>query len=365
MSISKPKVFLSDEKTAQVISTSQKTVDYVPLPSIDQRISLIRAIACLLVITIHVSSANFPQFSDRWASSVVFDSISRCSVPLFFMVSGAMLLDREETLLTFYRKRLLRILPPIIFWSMSYLWWLETFNSFHSEGWIRAILRGPVIYHFWYFYTIIGIYFIVPVLRKFFKHTTSRGILLSIATWFVVVCLFQTVSVLFGWVPLHEKTYIITNILRYCWYLVLGAYLYKRPAPASTWPWLVLFVVGGAITALATKSWSLSVGKPHELFFEYYAPFVVISAIGLFNACLSLKITNHRVAAAIKVLSDCSLGIYCVHIMVKDELRLRYGLSALIGNPWVTTPVTVLAVAAISLVIIYVARLIRPLRWIT
>lgn len=63
--------------------------------------------------------------TEYWWISNVYDSISRWGVPVFVMVSGALLLDtsKQEGILTFYKKRLSKIFIPIIFWTAFYLFW--------------------------------------------------------------------------------------------------------------------------------------------------------------------------------------------------------------------------------------------------
>jgi len=51
----------------------------------------------------------------------IYGSIARISVPLFFMMSGYLLLPRTESLRSFYTKRMPKVVLPFIFWSVIYL----------------------------------------------------------------------------------------------------------------------------------------------------------------------------------------------------------------------------------------------------
>src|SRR5437870_1550367 len=157
----------------------------------DRRICVLRVVACFFVILLHVSAENFHAMDEKWWSANFFDSLSRASVPLFLMIGGANLLPKKETLAVFFRKRFVRIIPPLVFWSAFYLWWLQ-YNGVPVGNWAGAILSGPTMFHLWYFYALIGLYAIVPVLRKFYQHSTRGELTWFIALWFLVASLYPT-----------------------------------------------------------------------------------------------------------------------------------------------------------------------------
>lgn len=86
-------------------------------------IEALRVIACIMVICIHVSnyySRAYGTISDAsYIFSIIINGISRVAVPIFFMISGALLLD--ETLLV--KKSVRRVgntLAVLIVWSTIY-----------------------------------------------------------------------------------------------------------------------------------------------------------------------------------------------------------------------------------------------------
>src|SRR5207253_1791806 len=149
----------------------------------DRRIDGLRVAACFMVVLLHISAANIHEFGPKWWGANLWDSISRACVPLFFMISGATLLRKEEPLSQFMRKRAFRIMLPLLFWSAFYLWWLQ-YNGVDTGNWLVAILRGPTMFHLWYFYTIIGLYMFVPVIRKFYRHSTTQEKVWFLCVWF-------------------------------------------------------------------------------------------------------------------------------------------------------------------------------------
>jgi surface polysaccharide O-acyltransferase-like enzyme len=81
---------------------------------------LIRVVAIYLVVTIHVPGQLtnvWGQISKgQWLIADIYGGIARISVPLFFMISGFLLLPHSESLRDFYSKRMTKILIPFVAW---------------------------------------------------------------------------------------------------------------------------------------------------------------------------------------------------------------------------------------------------------
>ncbi|CDG83283.1 acyltransferase [Janthinobacterium agaricidamnosum] len=337
----------------------------------DRRTSWLRVIACFMVVLLHVCADNFYVYDTRWASANLYDSMMRACVPLFFMISGANLLAKRESLSSFLRKRCMRILPPFLFWSLFYLCWRSA-NGETIANWAQEIIARPASFHLWYFYALIGLYAVVPVLRKFYQHGSSNEQLAFLALWLLVASIYPMIVGLQDdlacghWqasgVP---AMYQLLYFGGFIGYFVLGAMLAENRGPISNGlgSGLLLFMLGSAGTAIAT--WWLAVrsgGRPCEFFYSYLSPLVITAAYGLFSACMSLPagLPSRRLA----VVSDCTLGIYCLHIFVMQNFKLT-GVTAAAGNAWITSLTTAAAVFAVSLAVIWLMRSIKLFRHVT
>jgi surface polysaccharide O-acyltransferase-like enzyme len=59
---------------------------------------VMKTAAIILVIMIHTSAAGYVSFGAQWHAALVYESLSRICVPLFFMVTGALLIPREHSI---------------------------------------------------------------------------------------------------------------------------------------------------------------------------------------------------------------------------------------------------------------------------
>ena len=80
-------------------------------------VDLVRVIGAFLVVMAHVSYLG----GGSVLISTYYFVISRVAVPLFFMVSGYLLLRKEEPYGEFFRKRALKVVLPFLIWSVIYL----------------------------------------------------------------------------------------------------------------------------------------------------------------------------------------------------------------------------------------------------
>jgi surface polysaccharide O-acyltransferase-like enzyme len=69
-------------------------------------IDLLKAIAAFAVIILHVTVSLLYDFGDKehWQAANFYNSLVRFSVPVFVMISGVLLLNKNEELTTFLRK---------------------------------------------------------------------------------------------------------------------------------------------------------------------------------------------------------------------------------------------------------------------
>lgn len=133
----------------------------------------IRCVAIVFVICIHsmalidgmVNLSIFPRLV-----KTVLDTFIYSGVPLFIMLSGSLLLTKEESLSVFFIKRIRRILLPFFYGVCLYMLFYMYKRGEKSYGmvyfFIYKYVTSGVYGIYWYVYLILGLYLITPLLRK-------------------------------------------------------------------------------------------------------------------------------------------------------------------------------------------------------
>ena len=129
----------------------------------------LRAAASFGVVLLHVNPearlAAAP-LSPAWFVMTLLGCLFSWSVPVFFMISGALLLDperQEPDPAAFWRRRLPRLGTSFLFWSALYA--LAHCLLYGKGKWtfLNQLLRGH--YHMWFLFAIAALYWIAPLLR--------------------------------------------------------------------------------------------------------------------------------------------------------------------------------------------------------
>jgi surface polysaccharide O-acyltransferase-like enzyme len=297
-------------------------------------ISFLRILATLSVIVIHVSGPLVVKFGEissfDWNVANFFDSISRYSVPVFFMISGSLLLGQDYGFIEFLKKRLGKILPPFLFWSLMYsILNRYVFSSeiFNVSKVVKDMFYGSE-YHLWFIYTLIGVYLFTPILQKWIKNALQKEILYVLIIW--ILTLIIDIPGLKIYFPRIDFSY----FSGFLGYFVLGYYLKQYSAKEKLIP--VLFVILGVlITILGTYIFTVKNAKFYYYFYEYLNLNTLMVSSGVFLLFKKMEISNKKINSIVINLNQCCFGIYLIHPLVLKLFKLS-GLDVYVLSPVVS-----------------------------
>ena len=148
----------------------------------------LRAFAIIAVIICHLDHFFGPLTTPtQIIGQMAFHDIGRIGVPIFLMISGALLLNRSYPSLSgFLKRRFARIVYPFIFWIIIILGQLYC-HSYNAKFIWGVFIGEPSIT--WYFWTLIGIYLFIPVINSFVKEYGLKGVEYFLAIWFFTMIL--------------------------------------------------------------------------------------------------------------------------------------------------------------------------------
>jgi surface polysaccharide O-acyltransferase-like enzyme len=289
----------------------------------DTRYDIIRATACFLVILLHCAGFSSITYDGmfNWNAAVLWNSITPCSVPLFVMITGALFVPRNEPAIPFLKKRYARILFPFIGWCIIYFLFFHFFQekpvSFTSI--ISQLITGPVSFHFWYIYMILGLYLFLPVINPWIRTAKNHEILLFLALWQAASFLYPVYEYKMGMEPGIELIYFSGFI----GYYVLGAWITREEinnkisSPVAA----AMAISGMTITYLLILYRS---GDNPDLFFKNYLFLnVAIAATGVFIILSRIR-TGNITTKIIQLISALSFGIYFVHVIPLKIIQHYY-----------------------------------------
>lgn len=314
-----------------------------------------------------------------WHFSNLLTSVFSFAVPVFFMISGAMLLSNESSSLVegLYKKRIKKILLPFLFWSffaIGYYFITEYlyYGTINCSGIIyrfKHFLCEPVTIHLWFMYALIPIYIILPFIKILINNITKKQTIYMFFIWFMCSVLYTTAQNL---APDNYKVLFSVNnsfnlniIGGYLGFFILGYYLHnynfrikKRILVAFIFI-DILVIAGGTYIAYLLKN----------IYFEGFKVYCGIFTTSLSVAVFLLfkelckDIESVKYSKLITKISETSFAVYLIHNLVIHFLNLNYFFQPENGVIYVL--IRFVLVYIISFVISCVLILIKPLCFIS
>lgn len=290
---------------------------------------ILRFASIFMVVAIHANVSFLAQNpgSVPWLLVMLFTALCTLSVPLFFMLSGALLLEKEEpvSLKEVYLKRIFKQAVPFVLWSVIYVAARIVKGKIpFSFGSFASLLWEPAYYQFWFMYTLLAIYLLLPILQALVKDLSKRLLEYALLLWFLFAIAVPTISYI---VPQFSISSHVDLILceGYIGYFLLGHYLHKYGADISVKKAAAAAVMGIAIVfAGALAEWFLCSADTYEGYFykSYLTPGVALGASGVFLLFQNGKFSfGGKAKKAITLLSENALGVYYIHMLVLTALE--------------------------------------------
>lgn len=290
-----------------------------------QKISWIenlRALACIMVVMIHASTSlvvNYPAMhTASWTTANLLNSASRVCVPLFFMISGVLFFGERSA----QKRHFLRVTLCLLFYSAASLVYILLLTKIGFWPSLRLILEKPVFYHLWFFYAIIVIYLLSPLIQV--KAIAGKSLLTGALVLGVLANpQFPEVS----WQKIHLlplNLYIGGDTFYYVLYALMGRAISQlnTEKPAITLTAASVFLLSTLAIATGTYRQMLINQNFADTFYVYSGPLVFISAMALFITFKNAL--SERVLPGFALISRHSLAIYGFHALIIIGLRGRH-----------------------------------------
>lgn len=298
-------------------------------------IDILNILACLCVIFMHCNGIAH-QYSDTaaWRQSMVIETIAYWAVPVYFMISGATLLDYRDKYLTrvFFKKRFLKTGIPFAAWTLISLAYKIQFQQMEFEPGLSSIVslftNTTAENVYWFFIPLFMVYLSMPVLSllKDYKH-----ILLYMAGMaFLVYSVYPVCCIVFQ-IPMNGSIQ-IPVAGGYILYVILGYLLATTDMTRKTRIlFYILGLAGAGIRFGSTILGSSESAGLDQTFWGYMKFPAVFLAVGVFVAAKYGpwdKLENTpKILRIVTTLAGTGFGVYLMHMIVFRILQDATGLS--------------------------------------
>lgn len=295
---------------------SNKSLDYIDFASVVSAIS---------VVLLHTNGC-FWQFSDTeryWKTANVIECFFYFAVPVFFMISGATLLDfyKRYGLREYLFKRIRKSVIPYVAWSILGLLFQIVYlqqiniNDVGKKYIVNGLLSGQLVGVYWFFIPLFCIYLSIPLFAAV-SEDKRKGLF----TYLAAVCFIINVFIPF---ILNISSIKITFPIsinvgsEYLLFVILG-YLLSRYDLERNLRYIiyVLAVIGLLMHIIGTYELSMGAGQIVGTYKGYLNIPSTLYSVGVFvffKYCGRSLMHNIFINRLVNILKKYTLGIYLIH----------------------------------------------------
>lgn len=338
-----------------------------------------RILACYFVIFNHTGKAGYMLYTKREVGSLqyfvyMFVSIfCKFSVPMFFAISGSLLLAKEqEKLSTLWKKRILKIFVTLTVFSGLYYGQIVLLGqqTFDIKNFLWQLYDSDWNFSYWYLYAYIGMLMALPFLRTMAKNLETKYFYYI----FVLVLFFKNVLPFlqfYFWNGLHS----LNGQLNVGWlttdtffYPLLGYFLQYKVKDIEKKGKLILLlwcadIIGIVLACYATHLRVIRTSEVDAQVFHNYFAIVNVSTLFLTIKYLFVRYKTKVpwwMEKLICSLGGCTFGIYLWHVMILDKVKSFYFWDylrkTLCMNPMIITFLLCFCVMMICYIITWVMK---------
>lgn len=307
-------------------------------------LDVLRIVACFLVVFAHSCDFFVARFDDdrtEFLSGAFWGSMTRACVPLFVMISGVLLLPAKLEMGPFYRRRLGRIIWPLILWSVVTPLLYLAYGHAEGANALYNIASFPLNFNYattplWYLYMLVGLYLIIPIVSPWVAQASRKDLKRFLYIWGFTLFIpyIRLLAPFCGYVGNYGDLGIFGEcawnpfgtfyyVSGFLGYIVLAYYLNKypsgRPKKQVIFRSAALFVLGYALTfggfVLTQKYYPTDYAYLEiPWFFTGFSVFLM--TYGVFTALQTIRVTNDKTVARLNKVAMLTFGIYLCHFFI-------------------------------------------------
>lgn len=316
-------------------------------------ISLLSVISAISVVYLHANGCFWTFSKYRyWFTANIIECIFFFAVPIFFMITGANLIDYQDKYSTkeYFKKRIKKAFIPFVIWSvLGFIFYvlmkMRGLSGVDFNFIFNSIFTSPAVTIYWFFISLFGIYLCIPLFASVEKKKRNTIFLYVAVTSIIINSLIPFIidvfhlKISFGIPFFVGQSYII--------YVLLGYLLDKNELNKKYRIIIyILGIIGLLLHIVGTYYLSMKAGMIVRTFKGYCnIPSLMYSvSIFVFVKQISKKITKWKF---IEFLARYTFPIYLIHIYFLDFINRVFKLNSFsilyrIGMPILIIPLCIL-----------------------
>jgi len=330
----------------------------------------VRSFAIMCVVLCHsiqvickFNIVSWEKYSLVYKCSMLsFFTISRLGVPLFLMLTGALILKKEfnssKDCFKFYKNNLMPLIIVTEIWIIIYNVFLYFVNNSLLEDFLKTLVKNMFFMcnvnmpNMWYMPMIIGIYIVVPFLSVIIKKFETKIILLPLSISILINMLIPTLNVFLKLIGKHVNIVVDNSFLggSYGIYIVLGFLIVNGLLKNIKSRYIIIVGIMAFIITVCMQFIRFNKGMFYDLWYNNL--FLSITSVAIFSLVTRLNVKENKISCFFTKFSQLSFGIFLVHILIQNLIVNKIVKLKCIDTLKVLSTFSIVFI--ISFVIVYV-----------
>jgi surface polysaccharide O-acyltransferase-like enzyme len=242
--------------------------------------------------------------------------------PLFFMISGALLIQKEESIAVLFKKRILRMLLILVIYTIGYMWYF----SVPGTEFLKCLIEGKLTEGGWYLYSYLSFLIILPLLRKLVKQMETKDFVGIIIAAVIVVGILPIVEYGTGW-ELKEEFNLESLFQWNIFYPIMGYYFGKKISEEElTGKKVLCWQIAGILSILIScwlVAWRMEKDATYFQDGAFHKNLIMIPTIAFFifmRYFFQKHMPNATIARLIQEAGATTFGVYLFDNVLRDKM---------------------------------------------
>lgn len=306
-------------------------------------LEVLRLTAFLFVVFNHTGQYGFDLFTTTGSGAVreavvALSNIAKCGVPIFLMISGALLIPKKEGIKTLYKKRVLRMAVVLLVISLIYyirLYIKHPEYGFSPKFFIQTIYMQPFVTPLWFIYVYMAFLIMLPLIRKMAAGMSEGDCLYFILAGILLTYLPPILNPYMG-----GSMYLSVSILALGFFYPLAGYYldavfnpvrlisrHNKIVPMITRKFTAAMIFMLVLNALLCLYFTVNAfSRTGEWAFDYIESFIMIPSICIFYIAKSLvggTEVSEKTYRIITYAGSCIFTVYLFEEMIREDIAMN------------------------------------------
>jgi len=312
-------------------------------------LDLARAVAIISVIMNHALSRSFltrngsgTEFLEMTTVGSLLKAFlyvfSRIGVPLFLMITGSLLMDRnyedKRILKRFYRHNWGSLLITTEIWLFIMYWFLQFFEGsfLHTQGLIIAVakcfttlcfINPTTLPNMWYMWMILLVYLMIPIMAVGIKRLGDKPFYVLISIAVIVGMVFPNLnSILYGMGKSTRLDYVfsVSDLFSiYFVYVFIGYWISVGKLQRLGNVPLIAISVFSLVSTTVFQYWMYSSNSNQYVVYDNIG--ILLSSTGLFEIFRRCAPSLARLKRPVTYLAKSAFAVFFLHLCIMHVMN--------------------------------------------